>query len=86
MEAIILPHPALTEGQRRAIELDYGMEGGRLVLKTREALLWYLLKHLGLLHEPDVCAASDQQIVLANRDTLKPFFASHGMGDDQQSA
>lgn len=85
VEVIILPHPALTEGQRRAIELDYGMEGGQLVLKAREALLWYLLKHLGLLREPNDGASSDQ-VVLANRDDLKPFFVSHGLGDDQKSA
>jgi predicted DNA-binding transcriptional regulator YafY len=86
LEAVIVPHPSLTEGQRRAIELDYGMEGGRLVIKTREALFLYLLKHLGLLREPDIRAASDQQIVLANRDALKPFFVSHGMGDGQRFA
>jgi predicted DNA-binding transcriptional regulator YafY len=85
VEVIILPHPALTEGQRRAIELDYGMDGGQLVLKAREALLWYLLKHLGLLREPNDGVSSDQ-VVLANRDDLKPFFASHGLGDDHGSA
>jgi WYL domain len=86
VEAIILPHPALSQGQRRAIELDYGMVSGRLVLKTREAMLLYLLKHLGLLRKPDDRAATDQQIVLANRDALKPFFVSHGLEDDQHSA
>jgi hypothetical protein len=84
VEIVILPHPALTEGQRHAIELDYGMENGRLVLKTREALLWYLLEHLGLLHEPDDSASSNQ-VVLENRDALKPFFESHGVGVDQST-
>jgi predicted DNA-binding transcriptional regulator YafY len=81
VDTIIVPHPALSETQKRVIELDYGMVDGRLILKTREALLLYLLRHLGLLHEPGHCAASDQ-VVLANRDDLAFFFANHHLGAD----
>jgi hypothetical protein len=31
----IVPHPKLTDAGKAAIELDYGMEGGPLVLETR---------------------------------------------------
>jgi predicted DNA-binding transcriptional regulator YafY len=82
VEATIVPHPALTESQRRVIELDYGMQEGHLTMRTREALLLYLLKHLGLLlYEPENSAASNQ-IALANREQLAPFFASHGLRCD----
>jgi hypothetical protein len=39
------PHPELSDNQRRAIEMDYGMEAGR-------ALLFYALKRLGLDTDP----------------------------------
>jgi predicted DNA-binding transcriptional regulator YafY len=78
IEVIIAPHPELTEAQRRAIELDFGMSEGQLVLKTRTALLFYLLRHLGLLPRASNAAVS-QQVILANRDSLIPFFKAHGL-------
>jgi len=77
IEAVIEPHPTLPPAHRRAVELDYGMTDGRLVLKTREALLLYVLRHMALLHEFDEPAWSNY-LVLANRGALKPFFESHG--------
>jgi len=53
IEAVIEPHPTLPPAHRRAVELDYGMTDGRLVLKTREALLLYVLRRMALLHEFD---------------------------------
>lgn len=60
------PHPDLSENQRRAIELDYGMEGGRAEIHVRRALLFYALKRLGLDTDPSVRRPQDQQIVLLN--------------------
>jgi hypothetical protein len=77
IEAVIEPHPALPTAHRRAVELDYGMTDGRLVLKTREAMLFYVLRHMALLHKFEEPAWSNY-LVLANRDALKPFFESHG--------
>lgn len=84
LHAVVVPHPALSAGQKRAIELDYGMEDGRLLLKAREALLWYVLQHLGLLYEPGHSGASDQ-VVLANRGDLTAFFRSHGLETDENA-
>ena len=78
IEALIIPNPELSAAQKLAIESDYGMENGRLVLRTREALLFYLLRHLGLLPQPTSGVLSDQ-VVLGNRDELKSFFAKHGI-------
>ena len=46
------PHPDLSPTQRRAIEMDYGMEEGRAQIPVRRALLFYALKRLGLDTDP----------------------------------
>lgn len=85
LEAVLAPHPDLTEAQRRAIELDFGMVKGQLTVRTRTALLFYLLRHLGLLPRT-INVAVSQQVILANRDKLAPFFRAHGYGDDERSS
>ena len=64
------PHPDLSENQRRAIEMDYGMEEGRTQIAVRRALLFYALKRLGLDTDPAARRPQDQQIVLLNRDEV----------------
>lgn len=65
-------HPALSEGQRRAIELDYGMREGRVQIPVRKALLYYTLKRLGLDTDPTARLPHDQQIVLLNASDVLP--------------
>lgn len=74
IEAIIVPHPRLSNAQKHAIESDYCMENGRLVLRVREALLFYHLDHLGLLEHAE---NSKKHIALANRAELRLFFEKH---------
>jgi predicted DNA-binding transcriptional regulator YafY len=64
----VAPHPELSENQRRAIEMDYGMEGGCAQISVRRALLFYALKRLGLDTDPAARRPQDQQIVLLNRE------------------
>ena len=64
------PHPDLSPTQRRAIEMDYGMEEGRAQIPVRRALLFYALKRLGLDTDPAARKPQDQQIVLLNRIQL----------------
>lgn len=61
------PHPALSDTQRRAIEMDYGMIDGKSEIVIRKALLFYALKRLGLDTDPNARQPSDQQIVLLNK-------------------
>lgn len=61
------PHPALSDGQRRAIELDYGMSDGGVRIPVRKALLYYALKRLGLDTDPAARRPQDQQIILLNK-------------------
>jgi len=61
------PHPELSDTQRRAIEMDYGMVDGKAEIIVRKALLFYALKRLGLDTDPAARRPRDQQIVLLNR-------------------
>ena len=60
------PHPELSDNQRRAIEMDYGMEDGKAEISVRRALLFYALKRLGLDTKPTIRPPNEQQIVLIN--------------------
>ncbi len=42
----LVPNPELSSKQKRAVELDYAMLGGKVVLPVRVALLYYFDKHL----------------------------------------
>ena len=66
----IEPHPGLSDTQRRAIEMDYGMVDGRAEIAVRRALLFYALKRLGLDTDPAARRPQDQQIVLKNSKVL----------------
>jgi WYL domain len=62
----IVPHPRLTDAGKAAIELDYGMDGGLLVLETRAALAFYLIKGLNLDLKDDDILPERLQIFLTN--------------------
>lgn len=65
------PHPALTEGQKAVVAKDYGMADGSAVLTVRYAMLFYVLKRLGLLGDAAQLPARSQHIVVVNRaDTV----------------
>ena len=64
------PHPDLSDNQRRAIEMDYGMEEGRAHIVVRRALLFYALKRLGLDTDPAARRPQDQQIILLNKSVV----------------
>lgn len=67
------PNPGLTPGQRRAIELDYDMQDGRLAIRTRQCLAFYLLRRLGLHRLTDGLPSNEQQVILLNRKELAPL-------------
>lgn len=64
------PHPDLSDNQRRAIQMDYGMEEGRAKILVRRALLFYALKRLGLDTDPAARRPQDQQIILLNKSVV----------------
>jgi len=46
------PHPDLSESQKTALEMDYGMENGAMSLPVRRAMKIYALRRLGFVGEP----------------------------------
>lgn len=70
VELQIAPHPQLSAGQREAIKLDYGMEGGVTTIPVRRALVYYALKRLGLDTDPAARRPQDQQIVLLDAEKV----------------
>jgi predicted DNA-binding transcriptional regulator YafY len=72
LQVKIAANPDLTEGNRRAVELDYTMVDGKTDIEVREALLYYVLKQLGL--GPFAFPGfQPPQIVLLNKDELAPY-------------
>ncbi|WP_340266600.1 WYL domain-containing protein [Sphingobium mellinum] len=61
------PHPDLTESQKAVVAKDYGMTSGSVVLTVRYAMLFYVLKRLGLLGDAVQLPARSQHIVVVNR-------------------
>ncbi len=72
---VLAPHPDLTEAQRRAIELDFGMTNGTCELQCRQAFLIYVLRQLRLNRQQDL-PAEVQQIVLQNRAEVEHLLPS----------
>lgn len=65
------PHPELTESQKAVVAKDYGMADGSAVLTVRYAMLFYVLKRLGLLGDAAQLPARSQHIVVVNRDETR---------------
>ena len=75
------PHPGLSDTQKKAIALDYGMRDGRAQLKVRKALLYYTLKRLGLDVDPNSRTPQDQQIILLDSSAAhRGGYANGAMG------
>lgn len=61
------PHPDLTENQKKVVAKDYGFAHGDNVITVRYAMLFYVLKRLGLLGDAEKQSARTQHIVALNR-------------------
>lgn len=66
----IAPHPALTDNQKLVVAKDYGMTGQKAVLSVRCAMLFYVLKRLGLLRKAENEPPRAQHIVLLNKEPV----------------
>ncbi|MDK2123053.1 helix-turn-helix transcriptional regulator [Parachitinimonas caeni] len=69
---VLAPHPELSSGKRRAIEMDYGMRNGEVKLQCRQALLFYTLRSLGLENR-DTRLPEVQQIIIKNQYDIDSF-------------
>lgn len=75
MDIVLAPRAGLTDGQRRATEIDFNMSRGRLKLSCRKALAFYLLRQLQLDHTLDQAPAA-QPLELVNRAELADVLAA----------
>ncbi|MFC3724632.1 WYL domain-containing protein [Neoaquamicrobium sediminum] len=66
-DVVIAPHPELTPSQQAVVAKDYGMNDGQCVLPIRYAMLFYVLKRLGLLGDPEKQEPRRQHIVVLNK-------------------
>lgn len=67
---VIVPHPGLSESQKKIIERDYGMKNSIAVINVRAALIFYLIKNLGLHPGHEENDPEKQQVILLNRDEV----------------
>lgn len=65
------PHPDLTPSQKAVVAKDYGMKNGRAILTVRYAMLFYVLKRLGLLGDAAKQSPRTQHIVTINREATE---------------
>lgn len=65
------PHPDLTPSQKSVVAKDFGMVNDRAVLTIRYAMLFYVLKRLGLLGDATKSNARTQHIVALNREATE---------------
>jgi hypothetical protein len=78
-DLVVGPHPKLTEPQKAGVEKDYGMKGGRLVLSIRKAMLFYVLKRLGLRRDALKEDPHEQHIVDLERERTERELTTLGI-------
>ncbi|MFV0298695.1 MAG: WYL domain-containing protein [Hyphomicrobiaceae bacterium] len=66
----IVPHPDLSVGQQVVVAKDYNMVDGRAVLTVRYAMLFYVLKRLGLFEGARLRDPRTQHIVAADESEV----------------
>lgn len=70
-DIVIGPHPKLTDSQKKVVVKDYGLTDGSGVLSVRYAMLFYVLKRLGLLGDAEKEDPRRQHIVAINNDDVQ---------------
>ncbi|WP_077033066.1 WYL domain-containing protein [Pelomonas sp. KK5] len=75
IDVVIQPRDGLTPDQRRAVEMDYGMKKGRLVIRCRKALAWYVLRQLRL-DQPETVSVMEQPIAYEDCGELRRLLAA----------
>lgn len=73
VELIIIPHRELTKAQQKVIAKDYSMEDGKLIMKTRGALVEYMLQIMNIDKQTDRRPPIQQQVEILNFDEVKQW-------------
>lgn len=64
-------HPLLEPNQKKIIEMDYDMNDGVHKMECRQALIFYVLKQLGLEKDHSSVLPQSQQIILKNTEEIR---------------
>lgn len=75
-EVVLKPNPDLTESQRSAVALDYGMTDAKVAVPVRFALLYYFNKRLRLDVAELVDKPRERPVVVANRNEFEEALAT----------
>lgn len=70
IDLILAPNPALSTTQQAALEAEYGMAQGKLLVTQRLSQTFYLMTEHNLDVGPDTLPPGKQQLVLLNRDEV----------------
>ena len=81
VQLVLVPNPALSPSRRRVVELEYAMTNGQAVMETRQAMLYYVLKRLGLNRDGGLRPEA-QQIQLKNDAEVKAILEGLAMSYD----
>ena len=80
-EIEIAPYPKLTASQKKVVAIDYGFEGGKGVVSVRHAMLFYVLKRLGLLGDAEKQDPRRQHIIAINRSDVQNALEESEQGE-----
>lgn len=72
VDVILIPHPGLAPAAKKAIELEFSMSNGQVLLQCRQALLFYMVNFLRLNPNADERPEA-LQIALGNREVVETF-------------
>lgn len=70
IDIVAVPDPTLSDPQRKAVELEYGMKDGNLTIPARRAFLTYALRRLGLDVPEETRPAGARRLKLLDRVRL----------------
>ena len=77
IELVLKPDETLSASQRRGIEIDYGMRGGKAKVVCRQAMLYYTLRTLNF--ELDgTPRKGERQVVISNLEEIRPLLREFG--------
>jgi len=77
IELVLRPDDSLTVSQRRGIEIDYGMIGGKAMVACRQAMLFYALRTLNFEADGKP-RKGERQVVISNLEEIRPFLPRFG--------
>jgi hypothetical protein len=70
VRVVLTPHPQLPKPLQEGVAIDFSMRAGKVTIKCRQAMLFYLFKSLGLSAQGKPIAGP-RQVVVDNLDEIE---------------